>query len=421
MATEKGGFDYAKECYAKIGVDVDRAIEQLDATPISIHCWQGDDVLGFENFGLKLSGGIQTTGSYPGRARNASELRADLEKMLTLVPGTRKINIHASYLEAGGKKVDRDEILPEYYDGWIDWARANKVGLDFNSTSFSHPKGEDGYTLSHRDKGIRDFWIEHNKRCRTISGYIGKKTGKICINDIWIHDGEKEVPIDTLSPRMRLKEALNEILEEKMDEKYHMDALESKLFGIGSECYVTGSHDFYTAYVAQRDDVLLAMDTGHYHPTEKVSVKLSALLPFMKKGILLHVSRPERWDSDHVVAFDDETQALMREVVKCGALPRVHIATDYFDASINRIIAWVVGVRNTQKALLEALLMPLENLRKLEVNGDNSSRMAMTEELKTMPFGTIWDFYLESRGMPSGFNWIEDVKKYERDVQLKRG
>ncbi len=421
MTNRQGGFDYAKECYAKIGVDVDEAIKTLDKTPISIHCWQGDDVSGFENLGKKLTGGIQTTGNYPGRARNAAELRADIKKMLTLIPGTRKINIHASYLETGGKDVDRDAILPEHFDGWIDWAVANELGLDFNSTSFSHPKGEDGYTLSHKDKGIREFWIEHNKRCRTISDHIGKMTGKLCINDIWIHDGEKEVPVDTLSPRLRLKEALDSILEEKMDEKNHMDALESKLFGIGSECYVTGSHDFYTAYVAQRDDVMLAMDTGHYHPTEKVSGKLSALIPFMKKGLLLHVSRPERWDSDHVTAFDDETQALMREVVKCDALSKVNIATDYFDASINRIVAWVVGVRNTQKALLEALLMPLENLRKLEAENDFSSRLAMTEELKTMPFGAVWDYYLQTYDIPSGFDWIDEVKKYERDVQMKRG
>lgn len=420
MTNIKGGYEYAKECYARIGVDVDAALKTLNATPISIHCWQGDDVTGFENISNGLTGGIQTTGNYPGKARNAEELRSDLEKMLSLIPGTKKINIHASYLETGGKKVGRDEILPEYYDKWINWAIEKNIGLDFNSTSFSHPLGADGFTLSHKDDKIRDFWIEHHKRTRKIADYIGRKTGKLCINNIWIHDGEKEVPVDTLSPRLRLKDSLDQVLAEKMDEKYHLDALESKLFGIGSECYVVGSHDFYIAYVTERDDVLLCMDTGHYHPTEKVSGKVSALLPF-SKGLLLHVSRPERWDSDHVTAFDDETQALMREIVKCDALSRVYIATDYFDASINRIVAWVVGVRNAQKALLEALLMPVDNLKKIEFENDFSSRLAMTEELKTMPFGAVWDYYLEAQSMPSGFDWIGEVKKYEAEVLLKRG
>lgn len=420
MTNIKNGYEYAKECYASIGVDVDAAIKILDAAPISIHCWQGDDVTGFENMSVPLTGGIQTTGNYPGKARNAVELRADLEKMLSLIPGTNKVNIHASYLEADGKKVERDEILPEYYDGWISWALQNNIGLDFNSTSFSHPLGEDGFTLSHKDNKIRGFWIEHHKRCRTISDYIGRKLGKLCINDLWIHDGEKEVPVDTLGPRMRLKDSLDQILAEKMDETYHLDALESKLFGIGSECYVVGSHDFYVTYVAKREDVLLCMDTGHYHPTEKVSGKVSAFLPFLK-GLLLHVSRPERWDSDHVTAFDDETQALMREIIKCDALSRVYIATDYFDASINRIVAWVVGVRNAKKALLEALLMPVQNLRKIELENDLSSRLAMTEELKTMPFGAVWNYYLETQNMPAGFDWIGEVKKYESEVQLKRG
>lgn len=420
MKNTMRGYEYAKECYAKIGVDVDSALKTLNATPVSIHCWQGDDVIGFENIHGRLTGGIQTTGHYPGKARNAAELRTDLEKMLSLIPGTRKINIHASYLETDGKKVDRNEILPEYYDNWIDWALQNNVGLDFNSTSFSHLLGEDGYTLSHKDDKIRGFWIEHTKRCRQVSDYIGRKLGMICIHDIWIHDGEKEVPIDTLSPRLRLKDSLDQIFEEKMDRKYHLDSLESKLFGIGSESYVVGSHDFYLAYVASRNDAILTMDTGHYHPTEKVSAKISALIPFVK-SLLLHVSRPERWDSDHVVAFDDETQALMREIVKCDALSKVYISTDYFDASINRIVAWIVGVRNTQKALLEALLMPVEKLKKIELDNDFSSRLAMTEELKTMPFGAVWDYYLETKNMPAGFDWIADVKKYESEVQLKRG
>ncbi len=420
MANNTRGYEYAKEKYAGIGVDVDKALQILKATPISIHCWQGDDVAGFENIQEGLSGGIQTTGNYPGKARNAQELRADIELMLSLIPGTKKINIHASYLEAGGKKVDRDGILPEHFDNWIAWARQNNVGLDFNSTSFSHPKGADGFTLSHKDDAIRSFWIEHHKRCRQISNYIGRKLEQICVHDIWVHDGEKEIPVDTLSPRMRLKDSLDQVLSEKMDHTYHIDALESKLFGIGSECYVVGSHDFYLAYVAQRDDVILTMDTGHYHPTEKVSGKISALLPFIE-GLLLHVSRPERWDSDHVTAFDDETRALMREIIKCNALSRVYVATDYFDASINRIVAWVVGVRNAQKALLEALLMPVDQLKNIEFGNDFSSRLAMTEELKTMPFGAVWDYYLETENMPGGFDWIAKVKEYESKVQLKRG
>ncbi len=410
--------DYARERYAKLGVDVDKAIETLDKTPISIHCWQGDDVTGFENTAGGLTGGIQTTGNYPGKARTPEELRADMDKMLALIPGTKKINIHASYLEAN-KKVDRDEILPEHFDNWINWANERGIGLDFNSTSFSHPKGADGYTLSHKDKGIRDFWIEHTIRVRKISDYIGAKTGKLCLNNIWIHDGEKEVPVDTMGPRVRLKDSLDKIFAEKMDEKNHLDSLESKLFGIGSEAYVPGSHEFYTAYVAKRDDCLLTLDTGHFHPTEQVSAKVSALAPFVK-GLLLHVSRPIRWDSDHVVSFDDETTAVMREVVKNDLLDKVYFATDYFDASINRIFAWAVGVRNAQKALLQALLLPVELLKKVELENDCSSRLALLEESKVLPLGIVWEHYLETKGVPADFAWHGDVKKYESEVLSKR-
>lgn len=409
---------YAREKYAELGVDIDRAIAELDKTPVSAHCWQGDDVTGFEGNAGALSGGIQTTGNYPGRARNAVELRADLDKMLSYVPGTNKVNIHAIYLETDGQKVDRDAIEPKHFENWVSWANERDIGLDFNPTFFSHPLGE-GFSLSSADKGRQDFWLEHLKRSRTISDYIGDKTEKLCINNIWFHDGEKEMPIDTLSPRMRLKEGLDAALAVKMDEKNHIDAVESKLFGIGSESYVVGSQEFYLGYCAGRDDVLLTLDAGHFHPTELISAKISSCLLFTK-GILLHVSRPVRWDSDHVVLFDDETQAIMREIVRLDALQKVAIATDYFDASINRIMAWTVGLRNTKKALLAALLQPVALLKNMENSGDYSRRLALQEELKTLPLGIVWDYYCETKGVPCGHDWIQDAVKYQAEVCAKR-
>ncbi len=413
-------YELAKEQYAAIGVDVDKAIDLVDKLPLSIHCWQGDDVGGMENEGGELTGGIQTTGNYPGKARNIDELRADIDKAFSLIPGEKKISIHASYLENGGKKVDRNQIEPEHFAGWADWAVANKVGVDFNPTYFSHPLSENGYTLSCADEGIRAFWIEHGIRSRIISEYLGKKTGKLSINNVWIPDGEKEVPIDTLGPRMRLLDSLNQIMDKtKIDPTYSQEAVESKLFGIGSEAYVTGSHEFYMGYALTHPGTLLTLDVGHFHPTESVAAKISALMVFLPK-ILLHVSRPVRWDSDHVVAYNDELRDIMGEVVRNGLLDRVYLSLDYFDASINRIMAWVVGSRNARKALLEALLWPVDTLKAAEAAGDKSTRLAYTQELKSYPFGAVWDYYCQKSNMPVGLDWIGDVKQYEKDVLSKR-
>lgn len=413
MGLIEKGFEYAKEMYSKINVDVEYALNRLDEIPVSIQCWQGDDVKGFENLDGELTGGIAATGNYPGRAKGPKQLRADLDKMLSYIPGKNKVNIHAFYLENHGKKIDRDEIAPEHFEGWVNWAIEKKIGLDFNPTTFSHTKGDDGYTLSHRDKGIRNFWIEHCKRSRDIADYFGRKTGEKCINNIWIHDGEKEFPIDALSPRLRLVDSLNEILEEKMDN--HIDSVESKLFGIGSEGFVTGSFEFYLAYVSKRNDLFMTMDTGHFHPTETVHTKLAAILPFVP-GVLLHVSRAVRWDSDHVVLFDDNTRALMQEIEKTHSFDKVNVATDFFDASINRLVAWIVGVRNTKKAILESLLMPVKTLQQIECEGDYSRRLSMLEGLKTMPIGAVWDYYCEKNSMPSDINYINDIKQYEETI-----
>lgn len=420
MTNIEKAYELAKEAYGVYGVDTDAAMDMLDKIPTSFHCWQFDDVLGFENSGQALSGGIQTTGNYPGRARNFEELSADFAKSLSYIPGRNKVNIHASYLDNGGKQVDRDQIEPEHFDNWIDWANDQKVGLDFNPTFFSHPKAESGYTLASADKGIQDFWIEHGVRCRKISEHIGKKTGQTCVMNIWIPDGEKEVPIDTYAPRARFAEALDKMCAYKTNEKHHLDSLESKLFGIGSEAYVVGSHEFVMGYVLDRQNMALTMDEGHFHPTEFVSPKLSTALLFAKKGVLLHVSRPVRWDSDHVVAFDDETRQLMREIVRIGDYDRTYIATDYFDASINRVMAMTIGARNTKKALLEALLQPVSKLKNLELKGDVSARLAITEELKAMPLSAVWDYYCRRSNVLCGMEWIHDAKAYEKDTLASR-
>lgn len=419
MSNTVRNYEVAKELYAQYGVDVDLAVAELERIPVSLHCWQADDVTGFENFSGGLTGGIQATGNYPGKARTPDEVRSDLSQALSYIPGTNKVNIHACYLETEGKSVDRDAIEPKHFENWLHWAKERGIGLDFNPTYFSHPKSADGNSMSHADPSIRAFWVEHTKRCRAIADYFGRETGVLCINNIWAQDGDKEVPIDSLAPRQRLKASLDEALGEKWT--HEVDAVESKLFGIGSECYVVGSHEFYLGYAIQNGDVLLTMDAGHYHPTEKVSAKLSSALMFVNKGILLHVSRPERWDSDHVVAFDDETRAIMREIVRLNALDRIHIATDYFDASINRIIAMAVGARNTKKALLEALLQPVELLKKAELDGDRSVRLALSEELKTMPLNLVWDYVCEKNGVLTGEAWIKDAKGYEKRVLSGRG
>jgi L-rhamnose isomerase len=410
----KESYILAKEYYAALGVDVEAAMKTLAAVPISLHCWQGDDVGGFERSDEALSGGIQTTGNYPGKARTPDELRADLDKTLSLIPGTHRLALHASYGEFGGKAVDRNEVQPAHFQGWIHWAKSKKMGLDFNSTYFSHPKTADGFTLSHADAGIRNFWIEHGIACRKVSEAIGKALGTPCIHNIWIPDGYKDLPIDRKGPRERLKNALDKMLAEKLNPAYMLDSVEGKLFGIGSESYVTGSHEFYLGYALTRK-VLLTIDTGHYHPTEVVADKLSAVMTFLDE-VMLHVSRGIRWDSDHVVILSDELQLLAQEIVRGGYLQRVHIGLDFFDASINRVAAWVIGTRCMLKALLIALLEPSDHLRTLERNGDYTSRLALLEELKMLPFGAIWDYYCLQQDVPVGQAWLDVVKQYEQDV-----
>lgn len=413
-------YELAKEAYASVGVDTEAAIAALDKTELSLHCWQGDDVVGFEESDAQLSGGIMATGNYPGRARTAGELRDDLDFAMKLIPGKQKVNLHAIYLETNGKKVDRDEIEPKYFENWAEWAKDRGIGLDFNGTFFSHPKSAKA-TLSSADEGIRKFWVEHGRRSREIGEYFGKVTGKTCVTNIWIPDGSKEFPADTTGPRERFMKSLDEILEKKIDPKLNRDAVESKLFGIGLEAYTVGSHEFCMGYALSRKDsgVLLTLDAGHFHPTEVISNKISAMLLYLDK-LLLHVSRPVRWDSDHVVVLDDELQAIMNEVVRADALGRVYLALDYFDASINRIAAWVVGMRNAQKALLRAMLTPCGTLKKLEAAGDYTGRLALTEEYKSYPFGAVWDYYCEKKGVPVREAWLDEVRGYEKNVLSKR-
>lgn len=406
-------FKQACEWYAQFGIDVQAAFAAVDTTPLSLHCWQGDDVLGFESAGGSLSGGIAVTGNYPGRARSLDELRRDLEFVLARVPGANKVNIHANYIDNGGKKIDRNEIEPSHYASWADWANSQKVGLDFNSTYFSHEKAENG-TLTNPDEAIRAFWIEHGIRSRKVGEFLGKKTGQVCITNHWIPDGAKEVPADGYTPRMRLIDSMDKVYAEKLDITANRDAVESKLFGIGCEAYTHGSHEFYMGYAMRHPEVLLTLDAGHYHPTEVISYKIPALLCYLDK-LLLHVSRPVRWDSDHVVLFDDETRQIMREVVRCKALDRVYIATDYFDASINRIAAWCIGSRNAKKALLAALLEPVSMLQDLEAKGDKTAVLLLQQEMLTAPFGAIWEQYCQSRNVvSSGLTLLEDIRKYEK-------
>lgn len=408
----------ARDVYAKWGVDTDAVLETLGSIPISIHCWQGDDVTGFERASEQLTGGIQVTGNYPGSARTPDELRKDIEKVLSLVPGRHRLNMHAIYAETHGEKVERNELQPRHFENWVNWAKEQGLGLDFNPTFFSHPLSDDGFTLSHPNKEVREFWIEHGKACRKIGEYFGKELGSPCVTNIWIPDGDKDIPVDRLAPRQRLKEALDAILEEKISPEYNLDAVESKLFGIGSESYVVGSHEFYLAY-AVANDVLLCLDAGHFHPTEVISDKISSVLTFVD-ALLLHVSRPVRWDSDHVVTFDDELQAIMQQIVRGGFLGRTYIGLDFFDASINRIAAWVIGTRNARKALLKALLEPIEILRQYELDGDYTARLGLLEEFKTYPFGAVWDYYCLSQNMPVREAWLDEVKQYEKDVLSKR-
>lgn len=412
-------YQVAKDKYAECGVDTDKALERLKEIPISLHCWQGDDVSGFETSeGLLSDGGIQATGNYPGRARNAKELRADLEKVLSLIPGNHRINLHAIYADTGGKKIERNKLMAEHFTSWIDWAKKNGLGMDFNGTFFSHSKAADGFTLSHSDSGIRQFWIEHGIACRKIGEAIGKALGTPCVTNIWIPDGFKDIPVDRKSPRQRLKLALDQIFEEKMDQKYVLDSLESKLFGIGSESYVVGSHEFYLGYAAVNHKVL-CLDSGHFHPTESIADKISSVFMFVDR-LLLHISRGVRWDSDHVVILSNEVKSITEELVRGDFLQKVHIGLDYFDASINRIAAWTIGTRNILKALLIALIEPIEKLRQLENSGDYTSRLALLEELKTLPFTAIWDYYCLRQEVPVGFAWLDEIKRYEMEVLSKR-
>jgi len=410
-------YQFAKDRYAEFGVDVDLALQQLSAIPISIHCWQGDDVGGFENSGEILGGGIAVTGNYPGKALTSNELRNDLEKALSLIPGKHRVNLHASYGEFGDKRVDRDAIEPAHFKDWIDWAKSHHLGLDFNPTFFSHPKAADGFTLSHTHTATRKFWIEHGKRCREIGAAMGKALGSTTITNFWIPDGYKDTPADRVGPRERLEQALDEIFADKL--KHNLDAVEPKLFGIGSESYVVGSSEFYLGYAVSRQKAL-CLDAGHFHPTESVADKISSVLQFVPE-VLLHVSRGVRWDSDHVVTLTDDVIAIAREVVAGDFLKRVHIGLDYFDASINRVAAWVIGTRALQRALLSALLEPTKALQQSELDGDFTSRLALQEELKALPSGLVWETFCAQQNVPSGAAWIAEVRQYEADVLSLRG
>lgn len=411
-------FDTAKERYAALGVDVQAALDVLANTPVSIHCWQGDDVGGFEREEGAPGGGLAVTGNYPGKARTIDELRADLQQALKLIPGKHRLNLHAIYGDFSDGLADRDAIELKHYQSWIDWCREQELGLDFNPSCFAHDKAADGFTLSHPDAGIRDFWIEHCKRSRAIAAEMGKQLGTPAVTNIWVPDGYKDQPADRLAPRLRLRASLDEVLAEKLDPAHNLDAVECKLFGIGSESYVVGSHEFYMGY-AMQNQTLLCLDAGHFHPTEGIADKISSVLQFVP-GILLHVSRGVRWDSDHVVLLDDPTKAIMEELVRCKALPRTHIGLDFFDASINRIAAWVIGTRSAQKALLLALLEPRDKLHAAEAAGDYTSRLALMEEAKTLPFGAVWDAFCARNNTPCEGEWLEVVKDYEAKVLAKR-
>jgi L-rhamnose isomerase len=411
-------YQLARERYAELGVDTEKALKQLGNVAISVHCWQGDDVGGFENAGQELGGGLAVTGNYPGKARTPDELRRDFLKAMSLVPGKHRFNLHACYAEMKGKRVDRDALNAEQFRGWIAWAKANGIGLDFNQTYFAHPKASDGFTLSHPDKAIRQFWIEHGIRCREIGAEIGKALGKTCLTNLWIPDGMKDTPADRQAPRQRLLEALDAVFKKKIDKKYNVDSVEPKLFGIGSESYVVGSHEFYLGYAISRQ-TLLTLDAGHYHPTEGIGDKISSVLLYLPE-IALHVSRGVRWDSDHVVTLTDELESIAQEIVWGGNLGRVRIGLDYFDASINRVAAWVIGTRNMAKALLLALLAPINQLKQFEAAGDYTSRLALMEDAKTLPFGPVWDYYCAKMNVPVGEAWLSEVKLYERTELAKR-
>lgn len=412
-------YELAKRHYAEFGIDTEHIIKELLSMSLSVHCWQADDVGGFETPDAEISGGgIQATGNYPGKARTIEEARQDYEKVFSLVPGNHRLALHASYGEFGGTFVDRNEIRPKHFSSWIEWAKKNDIKLDMNCTLFSHPKAADGFTLSSKSDEVRSFWIEHVKQVREISAEIGKELNDCCVHNIWIPDGMKDIPVDKAGHRLLLKESLDEILEHRYPETQMIDSVEGKLFGIGSEAFVVGSNEFYLSY-ALSNDIHLTMDTGHYHPTESVADKISAVMPFLK-GLLLHVSRGVRWDSDHVVIINDEILQLMEEIVRSPSRSKIRIALDFFDASINRIGAYVIGIRATQKALLRALLQPLNQLKELEESGKYFQRLALLEELKSLPFGAVWDYLCLKHSVPTGNDWIKEVERYEEKVLRKR-
>jgi len=410
----------ARERYAELGVDTEVALERLAGVLISLHCWQGDDVRGFENHGGTLAGsGPAVTGSHPGRARNVDELRQDLEKALGLIPGRHRVNLHAMYGDFGTKPVDRDAIGPEHFAGWEEWAKQRGLGLDFNATLFAHPKAEAGFTLSSTDDSIRGFWVEHVRRCREIAAHMGRVLGTPAIHNLWIPDGAKDLPLDRWRRRSLLRHSLDDVYRQTFSPTEMKDSVESKLWGIGSEAFVVGSHEFYLGYALSRG-IIVCLDMGHFHPTESVADKVSAILQFSGE-LLLHVSRGVRWDSDHVVMLDDPLREVMAEVARAGALDRVHFALDYFDASLNRVSAWVIGARATLKALLAALLEPVSRLRELDAAGDGAGKMAMLEEQKTMPLSEIWDYHCSRTGVPAGQEWVHETRKYEAEVLNRRG
>jgi L-rhamnose isomerase len=411
-------YQLANERYAAWGVDTAAAMERLAAIPISLHCWQGDDVGGFEHAVDEIGGGLAVTGNYPGKARTPDQLRSDLQQALSLIPGKHRLNLHASYAETGSASVERNELGPEHFRGWIDWAKEQGLGLDFNPTYFAHEKANDGLTLAHPDPGIRRFWIEHGIACRKIGAAMGQSLGTPCVTNVWIPDGYKDTPADRKGPRERLAESLDAVFAEPVDAHWNRDAVEAKLFGIGSESYVVGSHEFYLGYAVARKK-LLCLDAGHFHPTEVISDKISSVMLWLDE-LLLHVSRGVRWDSDHVVTLTDELQAIAQELVRGDYLQRVHIGLDFFDASINRVAAWVIGTRAMIKALLMALLEPTDLLRTAESAGNLTARLALQEEFKTLPYGAVWDYYCLKSGVPVSRDWLDDIKRYEIDVLSQR-
>ncbi|NMO97811.1 L-rhamnose isomerase [Paenibacillus lemnae] len=410
-------YEEAKKLYARHGINTDDVLQKLEQVKISMHCWQGDDVQGFLFKDQELSGGISVTGQYPGAARTADELRSDIEKAFSLIPGKHKVNLHAIYADTE-EDVDLDQLEPKHFQNWVDWAKEQGLGLDFNPTCFSHEKSKDGFTLSHPDPEVRRFWIDHCKASRKIGAYFGEQLGQTCVTNIWVPDGYKDVPVDRLAPRRRLKEALDDIFAEEINPAFNLDAVESKLFGIGSEAYVVGSHEFYMGY-GITNNKLICLDAGHFHPMEGIAGKLSSLALFTD-GILLHVSRPMRWDSDHVVTMDDELIEIGRELVRNDLLATTHVGLDFFDASINRVAAWVIGTRNTIKGILKAMLEPTDLLKSAELEGDYTTRLALLEEFKSYPFGAVWDYYCEKNGVPVREEWLTEVKAYEKEVLLER-